>query len=105
MLMLFISVGLLGWLSYTKKVWSRFVYSKRGSDKTREKINETIPTPVSIAECRPENQIQMTVLSFILSLIETVRFLLKDKVKHTFIKYVCLGTLGPETSQNYEIVF
>ena len=43
MLMLFISVGLLGWLSYTKKVWSRFVYSKRGSDKTREKINGNNP--------------------------------------------------------------
>ena len=30
-------------LLYTKKVWSRFVYSKRGSDKTREKINGNNP--------------------------------------------------------------
>ena len=64
-----------------KKVWSRFVYLKRGSDKTREKINGNNPhTRIDCVEYTKPNTGDGVVV-FTLSLMETVRFLLKDSAK------------------------
>lgn len=68
-------------VSVTKKVWSRFVYLKRGSDKTREKINGNNPhTRIDCVEYTKPNTGDGVVV-FTLSLMETVRFLLKDSAK------------------------
>ena len=64
-----------------KKVWSRFVYLKRGSDKTREKINGNNPhTRIDCVEYTKPNTGDGVVV-FTLSLMETGRFLLKDSAK------------------------
>lgn len=76
-----------------KKVWSRFVYLKRGSDKTREKINGNNPhTRIDCVEYTKPNTSDGVVV-FTLSLMETVRFLLKDSAKTLSLIMYVLGYL------------
>ena len=77
----FIRGGYLVTVIYTKKVWSRFVHLKRGSDKTRIQVNRNNPH-TCIVECGEHaNEYRWTAPSFILAFLKLSDFSFKDSAK------------------------